>query len=249
MKEVKDIFSTQAATYASYRPVYPSELFEFILEQVDTPGIAWDCGTGNGQVANVLSSYIQKVHATDISAKQIEHAVSKNTIVYEVQRAEHTSFSDNYFDLITIGTALHWFDFETFYKEVKRVAKNDAIIAAWAYAPFRSTPAIDAVLDNFYFNIIHDYWDAERKYVDEEYKTIPFPFEEIQAPEIHISANWTNEQFIGFLNSWSAVQHYIKKNGINPVSLIEHDVRAAWKDGELITIHFPLFIRMGRIIK
>ncbi len=249
MKEIKDIFSTQAATYASYRPVYPSKLYETIFKHVSGFSTAWDCGTGNGQVAGVLSTCFTKVHATDISSKQLEHAVKRDNIIYEVQRAEHNLFPDNYFDLITIGTALHWFDFESFYNEVNRLGKNGAIIAAWAYAPFRSTPAIDAILDDFYFNIIHDYWDAERKYVEEEYRTIPFPFEEIQTPDIYINADWTNEQFIGFLNSWSAVQHYIMKNGINPVSFIENKIRAAWADGELITIRFPLFVRVGRIVK
>jgi ubiquinone/menaquinone biosynthesis C-methylase UbiE len=249
MKEIKDIFSTQAATYAGFRPVYPKELYDFIFQHVSNFDAAWDCGTGNGQVANVLSEKFIKVYATDISAKQIEHAVRKNNIVYEVQRAEHTNFADNNFDLITIGTALHWFDFDAFYKEVKRVAKNSAIIVAWAYAPFRSTPAIDAILDNFYFNIIHDYWDAERRYVDDKYLAIPFPFEEIKAPELFINAEWTNEQFIGFLNSWSSVQHYIRKNGTNPVSLIEADIREAWKDGEVITVRFPLFIKAGKILK
>jgi hypothetical protein len=249
MKEIKDIFSTQAATYAGYRPVYPGELYQFIFQHVNSFETAWDCGTGNGQVANILSDKFNKVYATDISSRQIEHAIKKDNIHYDVQRAEHTTFDDNSFDLITIGTALHWFDFDAFYKEAKRVAKDNAVIVAWAYAPFRSTPAIDNILDNFYFNIIFDYWDAERKYVDEQYRTIPFPFGEIIAPELYITANWTNEQFIGFLNSWSSVQHYIKKNGMNPVSLIEAGIRSVWKDNEIITVRFPLYIRIGRITK
>lgn len=249
MKETKDLFSKQATTYAAYRPVYPAALYDFLLSLLPGTGKAWDCATGNGQVANILSRHFTEVFATDISEKQLANAVKKDNILYSVSRAEHTTFPDNNFDLVTIGTALHWFDFDAFYKEATRVAKNNAVIAAWAYAPFRANAAVDAVLDNYYYQIVGPYWDPERRYVDEEYKTIPFPFEEIPAPKFEIVAEWTREQFIGFLNSWSSTQHYITANGINPISLIEEELSKAWPDNEKINIKFPLFIRVGRVIK
>ncbi len=248
MKEIKDLFSTQSATYAAYRPVYPDSLYDFIYSKCRHFGTAWDCGTGNGQVANRLAEKFEKVYATDISAKQVSNATPKSNIEYIVCRAENTPLESDSIDLITVGTALHWFDFDNFYAEVKRVAKPGAFIAAWCYAPFRSVPAIDDILDHFYTNIVGSYWDAERKYVDEQYKTIPFSFEEVAAPALEIKARWTREQFIGFLNSWSSVQHYIKKNGQNPVDLIAADIMANWAEGEIKEISFPLFIRAGYIL-
>ena len=249
MKELKDIFSTQAAAYASSRPVYPRSLYDFILKLVPSFDTAWDVGTGNGQVANVLSEYFTDVYATDISDAQLEHAVKKPNIHYSKQRGEQTDFADNSFDLITIGTALHWFDFDNFYREVNRVAKPKAIIAAWAYSPMRSIPEVDEIIDNFFHNVVYSYWDAERKYVDEEYTTIPFPFESIAAPQFAINAEWTNDQLIGYLNSWSAVQHYIKQNGNNPVSFIENQIHKHWRDNEKLDIHFPLFLKIGVVNK
>lgn len=249
MKEPKDIFSTQAAAYASSRPVYPRSLYDFILNHVPAFDAAWDVGTGNGQVAKVLSEYFTNVYATDISDTQLQYAVKKPNINYSKQRGEQTNFADNTFNLITIGTALHWFDFDSFYKEVNRVAKPNAVIAAWAYSPMRSIPAIDEIIDNFFHNVVYKYWDAERKYVDEEYTTIPFPFKTITAPPFEINAKWTNDQLIGYLNSWSAVQHYIKQNGNNPVSFIEDQIRKNWKDGEKLDIHFPLFLKIGLVNK
>lgn len=247
MKEIKDLFSIQSATYATYRPVYPDSLYDFIYSKCRNYHAAWDCGTGNGQVANRLAEKFEQVYATDISAKQIGNAAPKNNVEYVVCRAENTPLIADSIDLITIGTALHWFDFDNFYAEAKRVAKPGAFIAAWCYAPFRSTPAIDGILDYFYTNIVGGYWDDERKYVDEQYKTIPFPFEEVTPPAIEIKAHWTREQFIGFLNSWSSVQHYIKKNAENPVDIIAPNIMTNWSEGDIKEISFPLFIRAGYI--
>lgn len=249
MKEIKDLFSKQASTYANYRPIYPDALYNFLFTIIEHHDKAWDCGTGNGQVALRLSEHFGQVYATDISRQQIENATAKDNIIYEVIRAEQTNFADNSFDLVTVGTALHWFDFDNFYKEVKRVAKDGACLAAWVYAPFKATPDVDAILHDFYYDTIYDYWDAERKYVDEQYQTIPFPFEEIQAPKLEIRVKWTAMQFKGFLNSWSSVQHYITRNGDNPVDIIADRINAVWKDDEEKEVVFPLFMRVGRIRK
>ena len=57
----KDRFSEQAENYALYRPVYPEELFTYIISFVKVKEIAWDCATGNGQSAVSLSRHFKKV--------------------------------------------------------------------------------------------------------------------------------------------------------------------------------------------
>jgi hypothetical protein len=52
---MKDNFSEQAKQYAQFRPHYPPELFSHVFSLVQEKNTAWDCGTGNGQVANVLA--------------------------------------------------------------------------------------------------------------------------------------------------------------------------------------------------
>jgi hypothetical protein len=52
---------------------------------------------------------------------------------------------------------------------------------------------------------------------------------------------------IGFLNSWSAVQHYIEKNGINPVTAFEDELRMVWPKDEKVVISFKMVGRMGRV--
>ncbi|HMJ47429.1 MAG TPA: methyltransferase domain-containing protein, partial [Ferruginibacter sp.] len=79
---MKDYFSKQSEDYAKFRPVYPVQLFDHILEFVNHRKLAWDCGTGNGQTAATLAGYFQNVYATDISANQVSHAIKKNNIRY-----------------------------------------------------------------------------------------------------------------------------------------------------------------------
>ncbi len=72
--DMKDSFSGHSAQYAQYRPHYPEAFYSFLVQLIPERNHAWDCGTGNGQVAVALSSYFKKVVATDISANQLAQA-------------------------------------------------------------------------------------------------------------------------------------------------------------------------------
>lgn len=242
---MKDNFSTQSNQYAKFRPTYPQGLYNFLLSLVTTKETAWDCGTGNGQVAQELSKYFTTVYATDISEKQIANAVQKDNIIYKVEGAEKTEFPSNTFDLITIAQAIHWFNFNVFYEEAKRVMKPDAIIAVIGYGLIRIDDATDKIIDKFYYETIGSYWDKERKYVDENYTTIPFPFKEINAPVLYNTFEWNVDQMIGYLQTWSAIQHYIKANNSDPVELIQNELRNVWNN-ETKKVCFPILLRVGK---
>lgn len=245
---MKDNFSKQSGVYAKNRPDYPEELINFILDKTSGRTNAWDCGTGNGQLAKLLSPHFEHVFATDISENQLGKAVPGKNIIYKRESAEKTAFENHVFDLVTVGQAIHWFDFERFYREVKRVLNPEGIMAVTGYGLIRSNSKTEAVIDHFYHNIIGQYWDKERRYVEQHYKTIPFPFNEIESPEFIKKEDWTIDRFFGYFNSWSAVQHYIKRNGNNPVKLIETQLKAAFGSRETVTIHFPIFLRLGKNI-
>ena len=55
----KDHFSGHAADYASFRPGYPPELFDFVAALPRRRGTAWDCGTGSGQAAVGLARSVR----------------------------------------------------------------------------------------------------------------------------------------------------------------------------------------------
>ncbi|MEP7107886.1 MAG: class I SAM-dependent methyltransferase [Ferruginibacter sp.] len=249
MKVQKDNFSNQADLYAKYRPGYPPALYSFLFSLVVNKQTAWDCGTGNGQVALELSKIFEKVFATDISEQQIKNAAQNENLFYHVERAEHTSFMDNSFDLITVAQAIHWFDFDPFYKEVTRTVKPGGILAVIGYGLIRIDGDADKMIDDFYYNIIGTFWDKERKYVDENYQTIPFPFREIQAPSLNNTFHWTMEELLGYLETWSAVRHYMKAHSQNPVSLFKENLQKIWSPGSAKKVQFPVLLRVARIDK
>lgn len=129
----RDYFSAQAQQYARHRPQYPGELFDYLASLAPAHECAWDCGAGNGQAYVELARYFQRVIATDASEEQIQNAFPHERVDYRVEEAEKASIPGNSVDLVTVGTAVHWFDFDPFYAEVRRVGKPGAVLAVWIH--------------------------------------------------------------------------------------------------------------------
>ncbi len=244
---IKDNFSARADMYAKYRPNYPQELIDEILLHCANKDLAWDCATGNGQIASALSPFFYNIFASDISQSQLDNAIQKPNIAYKLEHAENSTLRDKSVDLIVVAQAIHWFNFDAFYNETKRVLKPDGIIAVLGYGLFQSIPQIDNELQKFYVDILGKYWDDERKYLDEKYNTIPFPFNEIKTAKHFIKLTWTYENIIGYLNTWSAVQHYIKQHNSNPVLLITDGLKNAFGDKKSVEINIEIFAKVGKL--
>lgn len=244
---VKDLFSKGSDQYAKYRPQYPRELFEWIYQLPVGKGRVWDVGAGTGQLSFPLSEIFGEVYATDISESQLFQAPKKSNIHYSVQAAELTDFAEDFFDLVVIGQAIHWFDFERFYREVRRVSKKNAIIIAVGYGNVIVSEDLQPLISEFYGQKLGAYWDSERRYIDEEYSTIPFPFEEMIAPTLSINYQWKLNQLIGYFNTWSAVKHFIQSNGYNPVVELYEQLSSVVKDEEVLDVRFKIIMKTGRV--
>ena len=108
---------------------------------------------------------------------------------------------------------------------------------------------IDLIINDFHFKTLGAYWDKEREYVDKFYTTIPFPFYQYNAPDIYIKAKWTLKQLLGYLASWSAVQHYKNKHGEDPLQTIVPALQQLWDNEEQKDISFQIFMKVGKIEK
>lgn len=245
LNKPKDNFSNQAGLYASYRPLYPDSLYEYLYSHIQEFDNAWDCATGNGQVATELAKRFANVYATDISQKQLDNAVAKPNIQYSLQRAEETVFQDNFFSLITVAQALHWFNFDVFNKEAKRVLKPRGLIAVWLYDILSINKDIDKHFLHFYHVTTAPYWDAERAYIDEHYKSVPFPFADVERKEFSMDVEWGIKHFEGYLNTWSGVQKFIAANGFNPVNALIEDIKPLWPVNKTLTVKFPVYLQLG----
>ena len=244
----RDYFSAQAKEYALHRPVYPQKMFDYLASLAPSKELAWDCGTGNGQAALALAENFQHVIATDASAAQIESAFPHEKIEYRVEPSENTTIASNSIDLITVGTAVHWFDFEAFYQEVRRVSKQNGILAVWTYHFPVIEPEIDRWLEHFYWDTLSGFWPERIHYLEERYKTLPFPFEEIKPPEFEMQAIWELDNMAGFLASWSAVRNLVEAQGESAFDKPIKELERIWKKGtRKRKFRWPLHFRIGRV--
>jgi SAM-dependent methyltransferase len=240
----KDYFSQHASIYAAFRPSYPKALYDFVFSKLTHFDTAWDCATGNGQVAGELCKQFKTVEATDISQQQLDKAVQAKNIRYSISPAEKTDFAEKSFDLITVAQALHWFDTDRFFAEAKRIGKAGGKVALWGYSMLTVNKEIDELFYYYYDTVVGHYWDAARKHVEEEYASIHFPFEKIQTKRFELHVEWDMNQFIGYLRSWSATQKFIKTEGYDPLLAFSDQLKKAWIGNEKKTIILPIFLKL-----
>jgi SAM-dependent methyltransferase len=241
-------FATEAAQYAHLRPTYPESLFAFLSTTVASREVAWDCATGNGQAATHLARYFGGVVATDESAEMIAQAPRDSRIEYRVAEAEDSGLEAHSVDLVTVASAIHWFDLSRFYGEVSRVVKPGGVIAAWTYYTPVFDSAIDALIERLAHEILADYWDERLHYVVDEFHDLPFPFEPIDSPRFRTDMRWNMEDLLGYFETWSSSVKYREAKGAHPTDLIKVELAQLWGDPEHERdLHFPLYMRVGRV--
>ena len=243
----QDHFSGVANRYADFRPHYPAALFDYLATLAPRSSVVWDCAAGNGQATLDVAARFDKVIATDASREQIAAARPHPKIEYRVAPAEQSGLPDQSVALVTVAQALHWFDIERFYAEVRRVLVHGGMIAVWTYERSSVSPDMDAVFTRLYTGELEAYWPPERRHVEACYATLPFPFEPIAVPAFELRCDWTVDQYLAYLRSWSAAQRFLKATGRDAVAEIEPDMRAAWGDpAQARTVRWLMTVKAGR---
>jgi ubiquinone/menaquinone biosynthesis C-methylase UbiE len=244
-----DHFSAVAARYADFRPHYPKSLFEYLASLLPSNSSVWDCAAGNGQATVDLARHFARVIGTDASSDQIASAKPRANVEYRVAKAEDSGLPDQAVTLITVAQAVHWFDFPKFYSEAKRVLKPRGFLAVWAYGINEvEGESVNSIVQDFYANVVGPYWPPERVLVEQGYKTIPFPFEELTPPEFHMETAWNLQDLLGYFSTWSATNRYMKANGRNPIEPLATALAQVWGQADSPRrIVWPLALRIGRV--
>jgi SAM-dependent methyltransferase len=241
----KDHFSRQSAAYSRHRPGYPAELIEWVAAQAPDRTLAVDCATGNGQAAVALAEHFARVVAVDGSLSQLSRAVTCPRVAYVAATAERLPLGERSVSLVAAAQAAHWFDFERFHAECRRVLVPSGVVALWTYEKFRVDAGVDALIDHFYSEVVGRDWPPERRYVEEGYRTLPFPWREVDSPAFALETDWDLEQVIGYLGSWSSVQRHRDRVGRDPLPPLLDRLREIWPGHERRRLRWPIHLRVG----
>src|SRR5262249_21220652 len=102
-------------------------------------------------------------------------------------------------------------------------------------------------VQEYYLNIVGPYWPPERVLVEEGYRTIPFPFEELAVPAIRMDMQWDLDALLGYFSTWSATNRFIKANGFDPLEQLNSELSKFWGAREQTRrVPWPLSMRVGR---
>jgi ubiquinone/menaquinone biosynthesis C-methylase UbiE len=249
MTSFSDHFSSSASGYASFRPGYPPALFAWLASVAPDRHRAWDCGTGSGQAAVRLADHFAHVVATDPSAAQLAHAFRHPVVHYAAMSAERSALADDSASMVTVAQALHWFDQPAFYAEARRVLVSGGVVAVWSYGLLTLRDAsLDEIVRRFHGVAMGPYWPAERRLVDDGYRSLALPFEHVDAPPFSMHADWTLGHLAGYLSTWSAVQRARTATGADPVPRVVEALRAAWgpEEGQR-RVEWPMTVHVGRV--
>lgn len=244
----KDHFSERAAGYAAHRPTYPAALADFLAGLAPRRALAWDAGCGSGQLSVLLAGRFERVAATDASAEQVARATPHPNVEYRRAPAEASGLPDGSVDLAVAAQAAHWFDLEAYYAEVERVGRPGAAVALVTYGMMTVGEEIDRVVEPFYRETLGPYWPPERRHVEDGYRSLPFPFREVQAPKLEIRTAWSLAALLGYVDTWSAVRALEEARGPGPVQAFRRELARAWgPEEEVRSVRWPLSLRVGHV--
>lgn len=241
-----DHFSTIAKRYAAFRPRYPHALADALAALTPRHDLAWDAGCGNGQLSILLAAHFSRVIATEPSDAQLREAPPHPRIDYRRAKAEDAVLEDGSVDLAVAAQAAHWFDWPRYVAEVARVTRPGALVALVSYGILHLTGEADALVERYYHDDVGPFWPPGREHVENGYRDLAWPWSALEAPAIDMTAEWTREELLGYVATWSATVKMLDVNGPAAYERLGEQLARVWPDDERRTVSWPLAVRLAR---
>jgi SAM-dependent methyltransferase len=186
------------------------------------------------------------VVGTDASAEQVAEMAAHPRVRRYAAPADASGLPDDSVDLVTVAQALHWFSLPAFWTEARRVLRDGGIVAVWSYGiQHVDQVEVDRRLQAFYGGIVGPYWAPERRLVETGYRTLDFPFEELDPPPFDMALEWTLPELLAYVRTWSATNRFLKERGFDPVDQLGQELGPHWGAG-VRRVSWPLSLRVGR---
>lgn len=170
----KERFSSRVENYIKYRPGYPTEIINFLMNEINFLP-SWkiaDIGSGTGILSKLFldnGNFVFGVEPNNEMRKAGEQQLKNYTNFKSINgSSENTSLKKNSIDLISAGQAFHWFNVEKSKNEFVKILKEDGyVLLIWNN---RKTNSSDFLRDyeNLLINYSIDYRLVDHKNVDEK---------------------------------------------------------------------------------
>ncbi|KAM9969545.1 hypothetical protein ACTFIR_001381 [Dictyostelium discoideum] len=252
-KEFQDKFGTVGKSYKTFRPTYTEELYSIIDSYCDSKrDLAIDCGCGSGQATVKLAKYFKKVIGFEPSQGQIENAVKTENVDFRLSPAEKIELPSGSVDLITVATAVHWFDLPVFYQEAKRLLRDNGslILFTTGFIQILNNDEAQKINDNFRSGTLGDYWAPIVKYVIDGYVDIKPPFENVERKTISLPKLMSVNDVIGIYSSWSGYASFIKAGNNDVLPEVKQNLMNAFKttdpNAEIVETNFPVYMVLSK---
>ncbi|MEN2268936.1 class I SAM-dependent methyltransferase [Vibrio diabolicus] len=135
MSNPVDRFSSRVADYDKYRPSYPLDLINKLLQQsnLNQCSVIADIGSGTGIFSELLVNQGVKVigiEPNDAMRRSAESKLSHKANFTSLNAtAESTGLDDGSVDVITAAQSFHWFNKDKTIPEFKRILKPKGVLA------------------------------------------------------------------------------------------------------------------------
>lgn len=242
-----DHFSVIARTYAAFRPHYPAALADELANRCTSTELAWDAGCGNGQLSVALAARFEQVIATEPAQAQLDAAERHPNVEYRCEPAEKSSLGDGSVDLAVAAQAAHWFAWPAYVAEVARVTRPGALVALISYGIVEvEGDDADRIIGHYYRDVVGPYWPPGRQHVENGYRDLAWPWERVEPPQLAMTAQWTRDQLLGYVASWSATVRLVDAKGPESYEALREELAKTWPDGTR-TVRWPLTLRLARV--
>lgn len=143
-------FSNRVENYAKYRPSYPAEVIDLLIERclLKPEATVADIGSGTGIFSRLLLDRGFRVYGVEPGEQMREVAerdfAGNPRFVSVPNRAEDTGLDPNSIDLVTVAQAFHWLDISAFRAECLRFLKPGGRAAIiWNNRKTAGTPFLE----------------------------------------------------------------------------------------------------------
>jgi hypothetical protein len=120
--------------------------------------------------------------------------------------------------------------------------KPGGVLAVWTYERCRISPECNEVVENAYKET-DAYWPPERKFVENHYRDFTLPLPEIAVESFEMRLDWTADEMLAYMRTWSGSQRYIRAKGSDPIALFEQELKRAW-GSECREVRWPLTLKV-----